>query len=290
MSLIEHLDTLALIYVTLMGAVVGSFCNVVIARLPQGQSVVSPRSRCPQCARGIAWYDNIPILSFLLLRASCRHCAQPIPWRYPAVELAMGALAAALWLRWGLSWHLAFWFPMTAALLCITYIDLDHWWIPDRITYPAIAAATIYALVLGGGAVDALWGLCPAAGVWLIGFLFARITGREGMGLGDIKLLVLLGLSLGLMDTITALFLASVQGSVIGVALMFMGGHRGLAERSEDAGEGQPTLFDDGWTPPPRAIPFGPFLVLGAYEVLLLPSLFGRSLTGLSDWIFRSFW
>src|SRR5690606_29195266 len=120
-----------------LGAVVGSFLNVIIVRWPAGQSVVTPRSRCPGCGQLIRWYDNIPILSFVWLRGRCRRCGRSISYRYPLVELLMLCLTLALWARFGLSWSFVLWFPLSAAMVAITFLDLDHWWVPDLLTFPA---------------------------------------------------------------------------------------------------------------------------------------------------------
>jgi leader peptidase (prepilin peptidase) / N-methyltransferase len=250
-----------------IGAIVGSFLNVVIARLPAGESIVRPRSKCPRCGHAIAWFDNIPIVSYLVLRARCRHCAAPIAVRYPLVELLMGCLSVALLVRFGLSWPLLLWLPLTAALLAIAFLDIDHFWVPDVITFPAMAAAFAGSFLPGCvGPLGALVGLAPAVFLWLFALVFARLTGKEGMGLGDIKLLAVIGLGLGLLPTASVLLLAAVQGSLIGGLLLLLGRQHPRPPPSEG----------DDWVPPPRAIPFGPFLVLGTYEVLLLPYIFGN--------------
>lgn len=259
------MDALILVYLAVVGLCVGSFLNVVIARLPAGESVLRPRSRCPRCMAPIAWYDNVPLVSYLLLRARCRGCAAPIAVRYPLVELLMGALSVALYVRFGLSWELLRWWPVVAALLAIVFLDIDHWWVPDRITFPAMLWAAGFAFAPDGvSPVQAVVGLAPAVCVLVFGWLFMKLTGREGIGLGDIKLLVLMGLMLGAWQTLLALLAASLQGALVGTVVTLFGGHRSAAT---------PMASDDGWVPPPRAIPFGPFLVLGVIEVLLVPGL-----------------
>jgi leader peptidase (prepilin peptidase)/N-methyltransferase len=274
-----------------VGATIGSFLNVVITRLPEEESIVRPRSRCPRCKHPIAWYDNIPLLSWLILRARCRHCGESISARYPLVELLMAMLTVAVWLRFGVSWELLLWIPLTGALLAIVFLDIDHWWVPDVITLPAIAVVAATAFIPGGiTPLEAGVGLIPAASILLIGWIFQLVTGREGMGLGDVKLLALIGLAVGPIDGLAVLLLASVQGSLIGLVVVVTGGHKGVdASESEgetdvDTGGGAETEFatadngsepdEDNWVPHPRAFPFGPFLVLGALEVVLLPHLF----------------
>jgi leader peptidase (prepilin peptidase)/N-methyltransferase len=250
----------------LFGLVVGSFLNVVIHRLPLGESVVSPRSRCPRCGTPISPADNVPVLSWLLLRGRCRSCAEPIAVRYPLVELANGLLWAALALRFGFGLPLFVWAVFCSALLVITLIDLDHTIIPDAITLPgmviglgvsfgmpsrqsALAELLHHALRL-----DRLPGALGSVTFWdsllalLIGggFFYAVaeisfvLLKREGMGGGDIKLTAMLGAFLGLRDLSLAIFASLVTGSLVGIALMALG---------------RKTRKD--------VIPFGPFLALG---------------------------
>jgi leader peptidase (prepilin peptidase)/N-methyltransferase len=265
-------EALVLTYVGVVGAIVGSFLNVVVARLPAGESLVRPRSRCPRCHAAIAWYDNIPVVSWLALRARCRACHAPIAVRYPLVELLGAALFLAVYARLGPSWLLILWLPLCAALLAVVFLDLDHFWVPDVITLPAMAWAFGCAFVPGGiGLVSALLGLVPALSLWAFAWLFERVTGREGMGLGDVKLLAVLGLALGPLGAVLALFLASLQGSLAGVLVLATGGHKRV---EPDPAEKPATVDDDDWTPHPRSIPFGPFLVLACYELVLLPAVF----------------
>jgi len=300
---------LSLTYIAFVGACVGSFLNVVVARLPAGLSVVRPRSRCPGCESTIAWYDNLPIVSWVWLRARCRSCGTAIAFRYPLVELLTAAIWVAVWSRFGWTWELALWWPLASALLAITFLDIDHWWVPDVITFPAMALA-LGASVLPDrlGWAAALVGLLPAGLLWLVGWGFERLTGREGMGLGDIKLLAVIGLALGAMDALTVLVVASVQGALVGALVLLTGGHRGVDdpppengdERESDAvvngipvsagmtvEDGESEHVDeeeDDWVPPKGAFPFGPFLVLGTFEVALLPGVFGDLFFRLSQW------
>jgi len=289
-------DWLILAWVTVVGACVGSFLNVVVARLPAGESIVHPRSRCPHCKTQIAWYDNLPLLSFLILRARCRVCSATIAPRYPLVELLMALLSAALFVRFGLSWQLLIWWPLVGALLAITFLDIDHWWVPDVITFPAMAWVIAGAFLPGGlTPLEAAIGLVPAGLLWLGGFLFERVTGREGMGLGDVKLMCVIGMAVGVMDALSVLLLASIQGAVIGIAVTLSGGHKGVesdaqsdaepAVKPDDPGDTPAAPSDpddDDWVPPPGAFPFGPFLVLATLELILLPEYFASLLTRLS--------
>ncbi len=260
---------LLLAYVAAVGAAVGSFLNVVIARLPAGESLVRPRSRCPACHAQIAWYDNIPLLSFCLLSARCRACKARISPRYFLVELIMAALAVAVFLRLGLSWQLLVWGPIVPAFLAIVFLDIDHYWIPDVIVLPCLLWALGGALLPGGtGLAASALGLLPALGLFLFALGFARLAGREGMGLGDIKLYAVMGALFGLLPAVILLLLASIQGSIAGLLLVATGGHKA---------KDPPAPLADGeevWTPPPRAVPFGPFLILACLELLLLPHVF----------------
>lgn len=307
-------------YIGILGAALGSFLNVVIARLPAGTSLVRPGSHCPRCGHAIAWYDNIPIVSWILLATRCRHCQARISARYPIVELLMAVLAVALWLRFGLSWELLLWLPLVGALLAITFLDIDHWWIPDVIVWPGIAWAALGALLPGGLTVlESALGVLPAGLLWVVAFVFERVTGREGLGFGDIKLLALLGLAVGPAGAITILFLAAVQGSVIGIFVVATGGHHSpettqapqqdatdavaasadSAPRATNAADeprtsdtDMPRLADaaaseedETWTPHPRAIPFGPFLVLGTFELVLMPQVFADLPARVAGWL-----
>lgn len=264
-----------LAYAALVGALVGSFLNVVIYRLGEGLSLVRPRSQCPGCKSPIAWFDNIPLLSWVLLRGKCRHCAAPISARYPMVELLAACLSWGLVIRFGPSLQLLYVWPVAMAFLALVFIDLDHWFLPDSIVLPALAYAFLTTLVPGGQTpIEGLAGLVPAALVWLVSVVFRLIRKKEGMGFGDIKLLAVIGVMLGAMDGIGVIFLASVQGAVIGGIVALTGGHRG---KSVD--------FEDGWQPPATAVPFGPFLVLATYEVLLLPQVFADPMGRIAEWI-----
>ncbi len=237
------------------GLVVGSFVNVIIARLPERQSLVHPRSRCPGCGAKIAWYDNIPVLSYLLLRGKCRHCKSRISVRYPVVELLTALLFLATKIRFG--WSLALilrdW-PFVTLLVAITFIDLAHRIIPDRLSLPglAIGLATSWMVSEPGWPLS-LAGAALGFGVFFFfAWLYERMTGRSGLGGGDIKLLAMLGAFLGPEGVITVIFASSVIGSVVGIS-------GGLLSKEKN-------LMG-------VAIPYGPFLVIGALYYYLLGDL-----------------
>ncbi len=252
------METLTLAFV--FGAIIGSFLNVCIARLPDGRSIVQPPSHCPKCRTFLAWYDNVPILSYLVLAGRCRTCRVRIPAIYPAVEVLTGALAVALFLRLGPTLAFAGYFAFATALVVITFIDLDHQIIPDVISLPGIAIGLAFSLVSPHVTPrDALLGALAGGGTLLaVAWTYQKLRRVEGMGGGDIKLLAMIGAFLGWQSIFVTLFVGSVIGSLIGVAVMLY--------------EGADTKL---------AIPFGPFLAGGALVYLfwgdrILAFYFGR--------------
>ena len=241
------METATLAFVFVFGTIIGSFLNVCIARLPDGRSIVRPPSHCPQCQSFIAWYDNVPILSYLVLAGRCRSCRTRISPLYPAVEVLTGALAVALFLRLGPSLAFAGYFAFAAALVTITFIDLDHQIIPDVISLPGIAVGLAFSLVSPlVTPMDALLGALLGGGILLsVAWLYKTLRGQDGMGGGDVKLLAMIGAFLGWRSIFVTLFVGSVIGSVIGVVLM-------LYQRADSK----------------LAIPFGPFLACGALVYL----------------------
>jgi leader peptidase (prepilin peptidase)/N-methyltransferase len=241
------MDGFVIAVIFVLGAMIGSFLNVCIVRLPEERSIVRPRSHCPSCGHELAWYENIPLLSYLFLRARCRVCGTRISPLYPVVELLTGALAVALWLRLGTTLAFAGYFAFAAALVTITFIDLDHRIIPDVISLPGIvvglAVSFVSPLVTPVGA---LLGMLAGGGTLLaVAGAYQAIRGQEGMGGGDIKLLAMIGAFLGWQSVFVTLMLASLIGSVIGIGLM-------LYQRADTK----------------LAIPFGPFLAGGALVYL----------------------
>src|ERR1035437_2178132 len=181
------------------GMIVGSFLNVCICRMPKDESIVSPPSHCPHCSYQIRWYDNIPLLSYLLLRGKCRGCGSHISLEYPLVELLNGILTLILFLRFGLTLDFAALFLLCSALVVITFIDIEHQIIPDEISLPGIVIGFVLSFFLKGhGWLDSLLGILLGGGIlYLVAFGYHRLTGKEGMGGGDIKLLAMMGAFLG---------------------------------------------------------------------------------------------
>ncbi len=258
------------------GACIGSFLNVCIHRIPADESVVRPRSRCPGCGTLIAWHDNVPLLSWAWLRARCRSCQAPISTRYPLVEAATGALAVLAFARFGPTPVAAVAFAFTAALLLITFIDLDHRFIPDEVSLPGIVIGLLAAFLPGWpvGPMDALGGVLLGGGIlWAIAWGYERMTGVEGMGFGDVKLLAMIGAFLGWQAIPGVLVIASVAGSLAGIGVM-------LSRGASRAGRRVVKRFGVGALPVfaqraarRTAIPFGPFLALGAVLALYHPQL-----------------
>jgi leader peptidase (prepilin peptidase) / N-methyltransferase len=232
----------------LLGAVVGSFLNVVIHRVPIGESIVAPRSRCPRCGTEIAARDNVPILSWLLLRGRCRHCGAPISPRYPLVELLTAVAFAAVVAVRGFDEGLVVELPFVAALIALAGIDLDHKLLPNVIVYPlAVYGVVAVAIVDTGDLVEHL-----IAGVAAAGFLLAALLAYPaGMGMGDVKLAGAMGFFLGL-SIVPALLIAFLAGTAVGLAIM---AREGVSARK-------------------KAVPFGVFLAIGGIAgVLVGPEL-----------------
>jgi len=247
--------------VFIFGAVVGSFLNVCVARLPKEESIVSPPSHCPLCKTPIAFYDNIPLISYLHLRGRCRSCREKISPRYFVVEFLLAVLAVLLFSRFGLG--LAFFvnFVLVAALIVITFIDLDVRIVPDVISLPGIAVGLVVSIVnsqwlmvqslLLPTPLSSALGILLGGGVLLlVAWSYQFFTGIEGMGGGDIKLLAMIGAFLGWPSIPVALFFASLIGSIVGVAFMLKKG------------------VDSKY-----ALPFAPFLCFGALVYLFFGEL-----------------
>lgn len=235
---------------TLFGAIVGSFLNVVILRLPNEEaSIAFPGSHCPQCKTALHWYENIPILSYLVLRGKCRTCKVGISLQYPLVELCMALLSAALWNRFALSLEFAIYFLFTAALLVIIFIDIQHQIIPDTISLPGILVGFAGSFVSS----QITWqqsglGVLLGGGVlYAVAYSYYLFTKREGMGGGDIKLLAMIGAFLGYQSLLYVIFFSSLTGSLVGLLAMI---------KQKKGGK--------------TRIPFGPFLALGALTYLFL--------------------
>ncbi len=233
----------AILLIGVLGALIGSFLNVVIHRLPRGESLVAPGSHCPACSTPIAPYDNIPVLSWLLLRGRCRHCDAPIAARYPLVELFTALAFAAVVAVRGLDDDLALELVLVAVLVAVAAIDLDHRIVPNRIVVPAAVWAIAGAAVFRTGELPELLIAGAAAFVFL---LLAALAYPAGMGMGDVKLAGMMGLYLGL-SIAPALLAAFLAGSAVGIG----------------------TLVREGAAARKKGLPFAPFLALGGLVGLL---------------------
>lgn len=235
------------------GLIVGSFLNVCIGRLPAGESIVTPRSRCPKCRRLIEWYDNIPVVSYLVLNGRCRWCRAPISLRYPLVELA----TSAAFVTQGVMFFdqpmlLASRIVLTALLIALFGTDLETQRLPNVLTIPGTVVGLAFSVVVPPGIVASLIGAALGAAILLaIRWGWHRATGVDAMGLGDVKMLAMTGAFLGWRQVVVVLFLASVVGALVGVALA-ASGRRSMQSR----------------------LPFGTFLAAAAF----VASLVGESL------------
>jgi leader peptidase (prepilin peptidase)/N-methyltransferase len=256
--------------VLLFGLIVGSFLNVCIARIPLESSIISPPSHCPRCNTPIRWYDNIPLVSFAVLRGRCRTCGQRISWRYPLVELLNGLLFLWVIFEFGFTGEAILVMALCSTLVVITFIDLDHQIIPDVITYPGmvlgLGAAPFFMSTLAGPLSFGLGTVLPPLGqygtaflnafiglvlggapLYLIGLLWEKLRKVEAMGGGDVKFMAMVGSFLGWKGAFLTIMLGAVSGSIVGVALILLKKHQA-----------------------DKVIPFGPFLAFGTLLTLFM--------------------
>lgn len=257
-----------------LGAIIGSFLNVVIHRMPREESIAFPNSRCPSCGAAIAFYDNIPVLSYLVLRGRCRGCRTGISIRYPTVELLTAAAFVSVTWRYGVTLALPFDLIFVSALIALVFIDAEHMILPNAITYPGIVFALVartavpylvapfhfddlrglteglfqgmpvWVASLGGSVIGALIG---GGSLWLMGWTWEKLRGIEAMGLGDVKMMAMVGAYLGWRLTILTIFLGVLSGSLVGVVMII--------------GQGKKDMQ--------MLLPFGVFLGIGAMVALL---------------------
>ena len=240
------------IALALLGLCVGSFLNVCIHRLPLKQSVVHPRSRCPKCGYMLRWYDNMPVLSYAMLRARCRSCGTPISLQYPLIEVITAIVFVAHWYVFGATVMLPVRLLFGSALIVLFMIDLEHQILPDVITLPGIVLGVALSLFLPPGPVESLLGVLVGGGLlWGIAELWYRLRKVEAMGFGDVKMLAMVGGWLGIKMVALTFVLSSMMGGLVGVVL--------IASRRADMA---------------TKVPFGTMLAVAA----LIASLYGGPL------------
>jgi leader peptidase (prepilin peptidase)/N-methyltransferase len=226
------------LFIFLLGLVIGSFLNVCISRIPQGESISFPPSRCDYCHTYLKPWDLVPIASFLLLGRKCRYCGAKLSWRYPGIEVLTGMLFLFFYLQFGLNMILLAYLFLASLLVVISFIDIDHYRIPNPLILMGIGAGVGFIIFTHFiHPLDALLGFSTGGGI----LFFITLVSRGGMGGGDIKLGALIGLFLGLKLSLISLFIAALFASIIGILLIVLG------KKS-----------------PKDALPFGPFLALGA--------------------------
>ena len=227
----------------LFGLLIGSFLNVCIYRMPRDISVVSPRSHCPECEKTITWSDNIPLLSFLLLRGKCRHCGARIPWRYPAVEFLTGLVFALAVAQFGLTAPAGKFAMLGAILITLVFSDLETRILPEEFTLGGAVAGVIFSwfVPLTPGLAfflvpdhenrrllslaESLLGVAVCAGVlWVTAWFYARVRHREGLGLGDVSMIAMIGAFLGLQGALLTLIVGSILGAVVGLVVIYATG------------------------------------------------------------------
>jgi leader peptidase (prepilin peptidase) / N-methyltransferase len=232
-----------------LGLVLGSFYNVCIHRYLTGESIVLPASHCPRCRNALSWWENIPLVSFILLHGRCRACKQPISWRYPIVEAVSGIWALLLAVQFGLGWEWLLYMVVGGLLIIMSFIDFQEFILPDVFTFPgAILAFAGTALMTDMTWGDSLLGAVVGAGAFLVlqkGYYLLR--GVEGLGTGDIKLMLMLGALVGWQGLPMMIFLAAFTALAASLGYMAKNAHQGMQTR----------------------IPFGPFLSLGAMLQIL---------------------
>jgi len=234
--------------VFILGLVIGSFLNVCIYRIPEGKSIVSPPSSCPSCGSRIRWYDNIPVLSYLMLRGRCRSCGERISIQYPLVELTTAVLSVLLFLRFGVSIDMLYFLVLTCSLIVISVIDIRLKLIPVRLCYFCMLFGMALSPLSSTGFINSVLGASFGAGIVLfIIETYYVVRNVEGMGYGDANVLALIGAFLGWRKILLVLFIASLVGTAFGLTYMLLS-RKGLK----------------------ASIPFGPFLSAGAFITIIL--------------------
>jgi leader peptidase (prepilin peptidase)/N-methyltransferase len=285
---------LVIAFIFVLGLVIGSFLNVCILRIPEDLSIVAPGSRCPRCETPIQWYDNVPVFAWFWLRAKCRTCGLPISPMYPAVELATGFLFVACYLEFGLTQTAVKWLFFTSLIVVLTITDLRVRILPDVVNWPGFVAGLFFSTFVPPNDGSAAY-LCaalfhrtparPALGLldgllgagfgsfllWAVAAMYKRVRGREGMGMGDVKMMAMVGAFLGIRGAFLTILLGTLLGTVVGITMIVIlyvaGWHKNLAERASRRGLG--TLKALRWTIASQyQLPLGTFLGIAALLVV----------------------
>ncbi|MBT4875477.1 MAG: prepilin peptidase [Desulfobacula sp.] len=242
------------VFIFIIGACIGSFLNVCIYRIPENNSIITPGSFCPACKKGIPFYCNIPVLSYLFLKGRCKFCHKPISIRYPIIEILAGMFAVVLFYKFGIGQVMIYWFIFTSVLITISFIDIDHQIIPDVISLPGILVfASSFYFLPEMTLKNTLLGIVAGGGsLYAVAFLYYLLKKQEGMGGGDIKLLAMIGAAIGIKGVFFTIFAGSLLGTFFGLLIMI---YTKIADSK-------------------LKIPFGPFLSMGA----ILYIFFGEQL------------
>ena len=253
MIIFDHTSYFA-VFIFIIGACIGSFLNVCIYRIPENNSIITPGSFCPACKKGIPFYCNIPVLSYLFLKGRCKFCHKPISIRYPIIEILAGMFAVVLFYKFGIGQVMIYWFIFTSVLITISFIDIDHQIIPDVISLPGILVfASSFYFLPEMTLKNTLLGIVAGGGsLYAVAFLYYLLKKQEGMGGGDIKLLAMIGAAIGIKGVFFTIFAGSLFGTFFGLLIMI---YTKIADSK-------------------LKIPFGPFLSMGA----ILYIFFGEQL------------
>ena len=298
-----HSRCVVIVFMFLLGSIIGSFLNVCIVRIPEEFSIVLPASRCPKCETPIHWYDNVPVFAWFWLGGKCRACRVPISPMYPLVEAATGLLFVACYLKFGLSPNTAKWLVFTSLLIVLTITDLRVRMLPDLVNWPGFAAGLVCSAVVPPndriaewlslrllhmhpsshilGLMDGLFGAAfGSLGFWAFGTIFSRVLGRQAFGLGDVKMLAVIGAFMGTQGLFLTVLLGSLIGSIVGIGIILglylTGWKRRVAERATKRGIGK--LSRLRWKLVKRyELPFGTYLGIGAMVAVYFgPQLLAR--------------
>ncbi len=293
-------------FIFVFGLVIGSFLNVCILRIPEELSIVSPGSRCPRCQTPIRWYDNVPVFGWIWLRGKCRSCGLAISAMYPLVELATGLLFVACYLEFGLTQTAVKWLFFTCLLIVLAITDLRVRMLPDLVNWPGFAVGLFFSATVSNypdftvillqrfgqrhspawivGLVDGLLGAAFGSfALWGVAAIYERVRGREGMGMGDVKMMAMVGAFLGIRGAFLTILWGTLLGSVVGiviiVALYVVGWHKKLAERANRRGLGSERALRCAIASQYQ-LPLGTFLGIAALGIVYLSE-------PLSRWVWR---